>query len=100
MSYAYMNLDHIPALHHPGYPNCGTCTVEVELEDGSWVCPSCGTVWDVSNYEYSEGVGERFEDWSGETRTGPVAPKDEAWRWSSLPPDVRDREIQEWKEQD
>lgn len=99
MSNAYMNLDHIPALHHPGYPTCGTCEVEVEHNDG-WVCPSCGTSWDESNVEYYEGDGDRFEDWSGETRTGPVAPKDEAWRWSTLPPDVRDREIQKWKEKD
>lgn len=94
---AYMNLDHVPALKHPGYPYCGTCEVEVEYDD-CWICPSCGTIWGASAIEYEEGQGERFEDWSGETRTGPIAPKDEAWRWSSMQPDVRDREIQEWTE--
>ena len=99
MNNQYMNLDHVPALQHPGYPICGTCAVEVEFDNG-WICPSCGTFWNASSLEYDEGDGERFEDWSDETRTGPISPKEHAWRWATLPPDVRDRKIQEWKEQD
>lgn len=94
MSNKHLNLDHIPALEHPGYPNCGTCEVETYLEDCDWLCPSCGTAWNVNSLEYDEGEGTAYEDWSGVVRTGPVASRDEAWRYSEISdPDERDRQI-------
>ena len=96
MSNYYMNLgDYIPGLRHPGYPTCDGCEVEVDGDGDGWLCPSCGTAWDGDNLEYGEGEGTRFEDWSGETRTGPIPPRYSAWCYSGMEPDERDRNIRD-----
>lgn len=67
----YLKLDHTPVLIHQ-VPMCGTCRMRVQVtEDWDWMCPGCGTFWDVTE-------GTLYEVWSGETLQGRAISKEEA----------------------
>ncbi|MBB1034628.1 hypothetical protein G6031_09530 [Dietzia sp. CQ4] len=91
----YLRLAEAPALRHPGYPYCAACDVETRLEDGSWLCESCGTTWPADDMEHPPENAEMYPAWSGEELTGPICPNDVAWRFSHLPPDERDARVRE-----
>jgi hypothetical protein len=90
MSNCYLKLASAPALRHPGYPTCEACDVETRLEDGDWMCESCGTVWPADDMEHPPENATLYEVWSGEELTGPTCPNDQAWRVTGYPPDERD----------
>lgn len=97
MSNEYMKLETAPSLHHPGYPSCGACAVETELEDGLWQCPSCGTTWPADRLEADPDEGELYEDWSGEELTGQTVPVDHAWLFALYRGEDRESRIKRWK---
>ena len=45
-------------------PICSECYVEVLWDDGSYICPECGTAFDPSN---SDEPGTPYPKWSGES---------------------------------
>lgn len=60
----YIKLEQAPQLVLQS-PTCSACGVDVESEDGGWLCPVCGTTW---SYNDSDGDdGSLYEEWSGET---------------------------------
>lgn len=65
----YIKLDQPPRLI-VGYPTCGACYVEVNHDDGNWVCPQCGTSWSTNACDDDEGT--LYEDWSGDVLDSPV----------------------------
>ena len=89
----YIRLSERPHLEHPGYPTCGACQVETDPEDGTWSCPSCGTIWDAKNLEADPEDATLYEEWAGEPLTGPIIPNDEAWRIGDLRGAERDTMI-------
>lgn len=48
-------------------PSCSACLVDCEMEDGSWECPRCGTLWDGNQFDEP---GQLYEDWAGEDNEG------------------------------
>lgn len=93
MSEPYLRLESAPGLRHPGDPYCDACDVETSLEDGEWMCESCGTTWPAEAMEADPMEATMYPDWSGEQLSGPVCPNGEAWRFSHLPPNERDEQI-------
>lgn len=94
----YLKLAERPRLEHPGNPTCEACAVEVIWED-DWLCPSCGTTWSAENLEAGADDAQLFEEWSGETLTGPTCPNEYAWRIpTGAKPEERDRLVQKFIE--
>lgn len=63
------------------YPTCSACDIELETDGDGWLCPCCGTSWDLR-----AGDGDRgtlYADWAGEQPDGPDVPESDAWRWGS-----------------
>ena len=75
----YIKLDKAPAwvLH---YPTCSACTVELDTDGDGWLCPQCGSIWDMRANDGD--VGELYESWSGEDLPGPELTSDEAMELS------------------
>lgn len=48
-------------------PSCSACLVDCEMEDGSWECPRCGTLWGGTQFDEP---GELYEEWNGEENEG------------------------------
>ncbi|MBC9927267.1 hypothetical protein [Leucobacter sp. cx-169] len=74
MADKFLRLERAPHLVHPGNPICGICKVNTTLDDGSWLCGSCGTTWPADDLEASSEQGCLYEYWAGEPLTGPVCP--------------------------
>lgn len=89
----YLKLATAPALRHPGHPLCDACEMETSPDDGSWLCPGCGTTWPIDRLEDDGSSATLYEDWSGETLHEPVCPTDFAWQVAHLPPEDRARRI-------
>lgn len=58
------------------YPLCGACTVELDHDGDSFVCPSCRTSWDPNAGDGDTGT--LCADWSGEQPPGEVLTEEEA----------------------
>ena len=51
------------------HPACSACDVELDIDEGFWLCPCCGTAWDMGATDGDEG--ELYESWSGDSLDGP-----------------------------
>lgn len=71
----YLHLAEAPVLC-VNNPSCSACGVEVESDGDGWLCPSCGTSWDINSADGD--IGMTYEDWSGEELTGPIISHSEA----------------------
>jgi hypothetical protein len=60
------------------YPECGSCSVELDTDGDGWLCTICGSSWPM-NADDGE-VGMLYEDWSGETLDGEPLSEDEAFK--------------------
>ena len=69
MTNNYVRLKEKPGLS-ASYPACDACLLEVDYEDGDWLCPGCGTSWPGDRMEVDASKATLFEDWSGEEPGG------------------------------
>lgn len=61
----YLKLDHRPVLAIQ-YPQCGTCSVDLECDSDSMTCPMCGTTWDNRAGDGDEGdLHDEWDDLPG-----------------------------------
>lgn len=71
----YIKLDNAPQWVFQ-YPTCSACTVDLDTDGDGWLCPQCGSVWDMGANDGDKG--ELYESWSGGTLPGPSLTWDEA----------------------
>lgn len=71
----YIKLDKAPVWVLQ-YPTCSACTVDLDTDGDGWLCPQCGSIWDMRANDGD--VGELYESWSGDTLSGPSLTWDEA----------------------
>ncbi len=64
----YIKLDKAPVWVLQ-YPTCSACTVDLDTDGDGWLCPQCGSIWDMRANDGD--VGELYESWSGDTLSGP-----------------------------
>ena len=62
-------------------PDRGTCFETLEMEDGDWICPLCGTCWGPE--QYGGGQGLLYEEWSGEVLEGEPLDERDAYHEST-----------------
>ena len=77
MTADYLKLEEAPTLIY-SLPQCSACCTECDSDGAHWICPTCGTSWNINALDGAQG--DLFEAWAGETLSGPVVPNDAAWR--------------------
>lgn len=85
----YLNLVSTPTL----VQECSACGLEVDSTGDEWLCPSCGTTWNYSDQDGTQGT--LYRDETGELPGGPTVTEDEAWQIAHLHEPARSRQLTE-----